>query len=245
MPLLPQTAERHLQPELIDQPELEAARHADALRGLERINFWSGSAGILWPSLRDLARRQKGEPLRVLDVATGAGDLPTRLFHRARRANLPLRLDGCDISGRAIEHAQSHARANGADVRFFVCDALRDPLPTDYDVVMCSLFLHHLTEPDATGLLSRMAAAARRMVLVNDLRRSAGGFWLAWLGTRVLSRSDVVHVDGPRSVEGAFSLDEVRGLCRDAGLAPVTLSRRWPCRYLLGWRKPDPERIAS
>ena len=75
------------------------------------------------------------------------------------------------------------------------------------------------------------------LVLINDLDRSLGGLLLARAATRLLSASSVVHTDGPRSVEGAFTRDEARGLAERAGLAGVTLQRRWPCRWLLSWRR--------
>ena len=69
---------RHRLPEIMDQPDLRPARHVGALNGLARFNWWSGSAGILWRPLRDLARRL-GRPMRVLDAASGGGDVPLRL----------------------------------------------------------------------------------------------------------------------------------------------------------------------
>src|SRR4051795_12469455 len=89
---------RHVTPEVMDQPDLDAAEHASALRGLARINAVSGSAAILWPTLRDLARAAGPAGVRVLDVATGAGDVPLRLWRKARRAGVPLHAAGCDRS---------------------------------------------------------------------------------------------------------------------------------------------------
>jgi Methyltransferase domain len=236
MPLLPALS-RRLRPEVMDQPGLDPGRHRQALRGLGRINFWSGSAGTLWPPLAALARASP-RPVRALDLATGGGDVPIRLWHRARRAGLPLTVEGCDVSPVAVEHATRQAERRGAGVRFFVADALAGDLPGGYEAVFCSLFLHHLTEEQAAGLLRRMAAAAGRLVLVNDLVRGRAGLLLARVGTRLLSRSPVVHVDGPRSVEGAFTIAEARALAERAGLAGATVERRWPCRFLLNWVRP-------
>jgi SAM-dependent methyltransferase len=230
MPIL--LRERCLQPEIMDEPDMVGKRHAHALAGLERINAWSGSARLLWPSLARLARSATST-LRVLDVATGAGDLPIRLWRRACRSRLPIQLHGMDRSASAIEYARRRAAELMADVHFFIGDGLVDPLPDGYDVLMCSLFLHHLTPDEAVGLLQRMAGEAPRLVLVNDLERSFPGFLLAWVGTRVLSRSPVVHVDGLRSVRAAFTAAEVRELADRAGLRDVSIVRRWPCRYLL------------
>jgi 2-polyprenyl-3-methyl-5-hydroxy-6-metoxy-1,4-benzoquinol methylase len=229
--------QRRLRPEVMDQPGLDPAEHARALRGLARINWWSRSAGILWPRLRELTQRTNG-PIRVLDVATGAGDVPIRLSLLARRRGLPLHLEGCDFNAVAVEFARKRTDRAGADVRYFIQDALAGPLPEGYDVVMCSLFLHHLEREQARTLLARMAEAARRLVLVNDLIRSPTGLVLAHVGTRLLSRSWVVHNDGPLSVHGAFTMPELRALADEAGLRSADVAWRWPFRMLLTWRRP-------
>ena len=45
-------------------------------------------------------------------------------------------------------------------VRFFTLDALSEEIPSGFDVIVSSLFLHHLDELEAVGLLERMACAA-------------------------------------------------------------------------------------
>src|SRR5204862_4753556 len=117
----------------------------------------------------------------------------------------------------ADPHAQEKARQAVAGIHFFQCDALGDWLPTGYDAVVCSLFLHHLDLERAVLLLRRMSTSAERLVLVHDLERRRFGYVLAWLGTRILSRSRVVHFDGPRSVEGAFTRAEALELAHGAG----------------------------
>ncbi|HEV3449066.1 MAG TPA: methyltransferase domain-containing protein [Gemmataceae bacterium] len=244
MAILRTISERRLQPEIIDQPDIDARRLGGALRGLERINWWSGSARILWRPICELARECPA-PLRILDIATGAGDVPIRLWRKARRAGLALEIAGCDRSAQAVAYARARAAEHGATIQFFTWDAVQGGFPGEPDAVMSSLFLHHLEETQAIALLRSMAAAARRMVLVNDLERTRAGFVLAYLGTRVLSASPVVHTDGPRSVEGAFTLGEARELTRRAGLAGAAVGRRWPCRYLLSWRRrPAAEELA-
>lgn len=237
MTLLVDVRERRLQPEIMDQPNLDRRLHVEALRGLERINRISGSSRILWPALAQLARAAGPAGVRVLDVATGAGDVPIRLWHRARQAGVPLQIDGCDRSACAVAHARQRASEYEADVRFFEWDALQGPLPDGYDAVVSSLFLHHLDEDQAIALLQSMASAARRLLLINDLERSFPGLLLAYLGTRVLSGSPVVHTDGPLSVAAAFTRREALALARRAGLDGATVKGRWPFRYLLTWSR--------
>jgi 2-polyprenyl-3-methyl-5-hydroxy-6-metoxy-1,4-benzoquinol methylase len=222
----------------MDQPDLQPERHVHALRGLARINFFSHSAGILWPELAELAREMVPRAPRILDVATGGGDVPIRLWRRARRSDFEFHLEGCDISSVALEHARASAARSSAAVRFFECDALAGPLPSGFDAITCSLFLHHLDDATALAFLRRMAEAASRLVLVNDLDRAWTGLAAAHVVGRLLTTSGVVRVDGPRSVEAAFTPAEARGLAERAGLSGARVRRRWPFRWLLSWRRP-------
>jgi 2-polyprenyl-3-methyl-5-hydroxy-6-metoxy-1,4-benzoquinol methylase len=237
MPFLVGLHQRDRQPELMDAPGMAPEQLGQALRGLERLNRVSGSCRLLWKPLRALARETAPRPLRVLDLASGGGDVPLGLWHRARQAGLPIAIDGSDRNPDAVEYARRRAAEQGADVRFFVLDALGGPLPGGYDVLMNSLFLHHLDEADAVGLLQRMAAAAGRLVLVNDLVRNAPCLALVYLGTRVLNTSRVNRVDGVRSVRAAFTTAEARELARRAGLDGATVTRVIPCRFVLAWRR--------
>ena len=80
----------------------------------------------------------------------------------------------------------------------------------------------------------------RRVLETDDVDAGSDFFEIggdSLLATRVLSGSRVVHVDGPRSVEGAFTALEAQKLAERAGLAGARVSRRWPCRYLLSWSR--------
>ena len=231
-------AERVCEPEVMDDPLLDRQRHFTALRGLARLNGLSASASILWSPIAQLARQLKVDRLRVLDVATGAGDLPLRLRRKARRTNLQLDLHGVDISPQALEFARQSAAAEGAAIEFSQHDVLNTELPRGYDVVISSLFFHHLDNHRAAALLRGMADAANHLVLVNDLRRSVGGLMLAHAAARLFTRSEVVHTDAPLSVKAALTMSEIRELASGVGLNDATVTRRWPCRFLLAWRRP-------
>jgi len=233
----PSLAGRRCEPEVMDQPSLDPRDHVQALRGLARINRLSASDRILWSRIAGVARDCSDRPLRVLDVASGGGDVAIRLWRRAQRANLRMEIFGADASMTAVEHAQTNAQSAGAAVEFFQLDVVRSELPEGFDVITSSLFLHHLHEEHAVALLRKMGQAARRMMLINDLLRCRTGHLLAWFGGRLLSRSPVVHADAPASVAAAFTMDEARLLAEKAGLPSATFEWRWPWRFLLAWSK--------
>ncbi len=221
----------------MDQPGLELVEHERALRGLGRIYVLSRVESVLWPPIERLALSAGANrhPLRVLDLATGGGDTPIALARHAAAKALNVEIDGCDISPQAIGYAKQRAAGRGIRVNFFVLDVLRDRIPPDYDVLCCSLFLHHLDETDALALLRRMAAAARRLVLVDDLVRNRRGYLLALVGCYLLSSSRIVHLDGPSSVAAAFTPSEALCLAESAGLRGTSVTGHWPQRFLLTW----------
>ncbi len=222
----------------MDQPDLDPSLHDAALTSLERLNAWARSARIVWPAIHRVARRTPDDPCRVLDIATGGGDLPLALNNLAAGMGVELKITAIDISRQAIAHAKRKADGIGDIVDFRRCDVFREEWPgKEYDVVMCSLFLHHLDDAQAVELLAKMYAAATQLVLVSDLRRCVRGLWLTRVAARTLSRSPVVRVDGPRSVRAAFTVEEVRSLAQQAGWSDSEVHPVWPFRLLLSGSK--------
>jgi hypothetical protein len=119
-------------------------------------------------------------------------------------------------------------------VTFLQRDVLVGELPEGFDLVCSSLFLHHLSNQEAVALLRNMAVAGRA-VLVQDLLRTRIGFLMALATVRVVTRSRIVRVDGPRSVRAAFTPSEVRALAAEAGLEGARLEACWPERFILKW----------
>jgi len=254
---VPDLRVRRRQAELMDAPDLDRARHVQALRALARINRLSLTARRVWAEVRRLRReRALGEraggrggrdapggwrgqpastpPLRVLDIACGGGDVLRSVAALATRHRVPVELHGCDINPVALEAARRRA----PDLHFFRLDVRDDSLPGGYDLLCSSLFLHHLADQEAVHLLRSMKEATSRSLLVEDLLRSRLGYGLARLGLATLTRSDVARTDGLRSVRAAFRVDDARALCARAGLEGARVRPCWPQRFTIRWSVP-------
>jgi 2-polyprenyl-3-methyl-5-hydroxy-6-metoxy-1,4-benzoquinol methylase len=250
---MPDLRVRTREPELMDDPSLDAARHARALEALARINRVSRTGARVAREVQRIAGEARtgrraaresagGAParasstgrIRVLDVACGGGDVLRDVARRMGRAGIEVELHGCDVSAVALEHARRRSAASPM-ISFERRDVLDAPLPGGFDLVTCSLFLHHLEDGDAARLLGAMAEAGRALLL-QDLRRTRAGHALAWIGLHTLTRSDVARVDGLRSVRAAFTLAEARRLCDRAGLEGAAVSASWPQRLEVFWR---------
>jgi 2-polyprenyl-3-methyl-5-hydroxy-6-metoxy-1,4-benzoquinol methylase len=221
---------RRLTPELMDDPSIDPGEHAHALRGLARLNALSGIRRTVARELRALAN---GAPCTVLDVAAGSGDLVISLASDRRNA---ARFTASDISALACEQAVIAAERRGIDLATVRLDALEDDLP-EHDIVMCHLFLHHLEDEQIVALLLRMAEAARKAILVTDLARTRLGYTLAYLASRLCTRSRVVHTDALLSVRAALTPEELSAHAEEAGLGGVRIRRVWPERMVLTWTR--------
>ncbi|MCC6797423.1 MAG: methyltransferase domain-containing protein [Candidatus Hydrogenedentes bacterium] len=228
---------RCVEPELMDRQDLDSTLRQQALAGLRRINVLSLTVRHLWRPIQEFARNAN-RPIRVLDLASGGGDVVLGLSRRARRAKLPIEVHGCDLNQEAVDQANARAASLGIDAQFFVCDIVANPVPRGYDVVTNTLFMHHFERHDAQRVLEAIRAAQPKRVLVSDLVRSTPGFLLAHLACYALTRSYVVHYDGPRSVAAAFTVSEFSALANDAGLTNHTIRNTWPFRFLFRWDTP-------
>lgn len=236
---------RVLVPEMMDDPALERGEHARALRGLARINLLSGAAEAMWREIQPTASRHAGSAARVrmLDVATGSGDVPLTVAAKAARAGIALQVVLCDVSETALSQAIETSQRQGvpgAEVR--VADAAGSNLPFadgEFPIVTCSLFMHHLARADCVHVMREMSRVTARggLVVISDLRRCKMGLIAARIAGRILTRSPVVRVDAVRSVRAAFTLDEMEAMAHEAGLVDGDVRGSWPWRIRLRWSK--------
>lgn len=219
--------------EWMDAPDLSEDRHRAALAGLRRLNWLSGISGTLFRQLARLATSATADrPLRVLDVASGSGDLPIDWLRMAARRNLPLEVTALDRSELAMQTAADAARQAGVELRTVCRDCLRDGLPSGFDVVTSSLFMHHLDPPDVSRLVQEMWRVSGRAIVICDLERSRVNLAIIAAAARLVTRSDVVHFDASASVRGAYTRDEFATLLHQALCFSAPVKRSHPCRYL-------------
>ena len=218
--------------ELLDG-ELEPRTLEANLRDLARVNRLMGGAALSWRALEPMLAHDLTPPLRLLDVGTGAADIPRTLLRQAQRRQLQLLVVGTDVRPEIVEVAKSPGDGAALEIRLAVPDRLAEP-DDAFDVAHASLVLHHLEPPAATELLREMARVASRAVIVNDLDRG----WTWWVGAWVLAHATTANRytrhDAPLSVRRAYRPAEVVEMAAAAGLREVArYAARPPYRYAL------------
>jgi ubiquinone/menaquinone biosynthesis C-methylase UbiE len=206
--------DRAYEDEIMDDLTRPQAEFDAAYRELKVINEWLGGIRAIRRFLPHDAN------LSILDVAAGGCDVSEALLRR-----VPCRIAALDLNPRGLRFAKLAWPVAG--------DALQLPFrDRTFDVVMSSLFFHHLSNEDCTRVLKEMWRTAKRRVLVNDLHRHRVAYFSIRALSAVFSKSRMVRHDGPLSVRRAFRPAELLSIAERAGL-PARVHRSFPYRLVL------------
>ncbi len=219
--------------ERMDDPDLPLADYEAILADLERVNRATLTHR---PTLAWLARAIRplppGQPVSILDVACGRGDLLRAVAGRFARLGRPVELQGIDLNRRSTDAA---SRLGGA-ITYRTGDVFAfspDPKP---DFVVSSQFTHHLPDDEVVRFLRWMDTHAVRGWFVSDLRRTAVAYWGFRLLCRAAGWHPVVRADGTASIARSFRPAEWRALLGRAGLA-ATVRAHTPSRLCVSCLK--------
>ncbi len=222
---------RSPQLEWMDTESVSAEDFAQCLADLAVVNTMTLARPPTIAFMRRVARGMAaGTRLSVLDVGFGEGDMLRRIHRWGTRRGLRMELSGVDLNPWSTAAAKATTPA-AMGIRYLTSD-LFDLPPGETDVVVSSLFTHHLTDAQVVDFLGWMEARAQRGWFVNDLHRHP----VAFHGFRLLSGAAgwhrFVQHDGPISVARSFRRRDWDALLRRAGLASKA-TVRWHMPFRL------------
>jgi 2-polyprenyl-3-methyl-5-hydroxy-6-metoxy-1,4-benzoquinol methylase len=200
--------------ELMDRPQPVSIELERDLRSIRQLNRWFGSHRVV----RHFVRRwiRPGARMRIIDLATGSGDIPRLIVDLARKMGANVEIDALDRQSATLEIARGSS-SGYPEISYVEENILQLKPPHRYDIVLCSLVLHHFSEGDAVCVLRRCRELSRKFVLVSDLRRglltTAGVYFL----TALIFREPMTRYDARLSAARAFSFAEFNDLAGRAG----------------------------
>jgi SAM-dependent methyltransferase len=217
--------------ELLDDPAADPAAVTETLRNIVRSNRWfGGTAAVLHGCRRVLAGVVPGTTLSLLDLGTGAGDLPRAAMRWAAGRGIRLAPVGLERSRVAAGVA-----TRGGVPCAVGCAGAPPVREKGVDLVLLSQVLHHLAPESMVRLLRTCDRLARRGVIVADLRRGRLGPLAFWVGARALRFDPWTRADGMTSLRRGYTLGELRRLLVAAGIN-ATIERRPGYRLVASWR---------
>jgi 2-polyprenyl-3-methyl-5-hydroxy-6-metoxy-1,4-benzoquinol methylase len=221
--------------EIMDTTPLAPTEMARTLDFLTLTNKCFGGAAVVTRYLDQWT--SGGEDVSILDVGTGAADIPLAIAAWARRRGVRVRILGLDLVSEIVGIAKARTRHEPSiEIRGGDLFALAES-PERFDYVTASLFLHHMPGDQAARALSAFDRLASRGVIISDLARSHFGYATVGLASWLLGNRVVRH-DGPLSVARSFQVDELQALARSLNLDYLRARSEPWCRLSLAGRKP-------
>jgi SAM-dependent methyltransferase len=179
-------------------------------------------------------------PLRIMDVACGYGDGLRRIERWAETREISVELIGLDLNPDAASIA-AEASPTSSKIQWVSADVFAYVPHAAIDIVVSSLFTHHLAEHDIVRFLRWMEQHARIGWFINDLSRAAVPYHLFRVFSKVAGLHPFVQHDGPVSIARSFVPADWRRMCAAAclGEQDVLIQSFAPARLCVGRRKPQ------
>jgi 2-polyprenyl-3-methyl-5-hydroxy-6-metoxy-1,4-benzoquinol methylase len=224
-------------PEMMDRRGNNAALLRADLHVLENFNRFLGGHRIVLGYLDEIPETAPMSRLSVLDLATGGADIPRAIAQWARQRGVRVEITAVDANPEILRIAREQC-ASWPEIWLEQQDLRALPYPAaSFDVVLCSLALHHFSEPNVVAILRRIHDIARVGYIINDLRRNRVAIGLSKLMARTLISNPIARFDAPASCERAFSATELRAMAVQAELRNFVIRRHRFFRMAIAGRK--------
>jgi SAM-dependent methyltransferase len=232
---------RSQEAELMDAADTDYDTFRDCLRDLARVNVLSmGYRPTLafLDGLRRSGRLPTRGPVRVLDVGSGYGDLLRTIDHWAERHGIEVHLTGIDLSPWSARAARE-VTDEGRPINWVTGDIFEHQ--GGADVVVSSLFTHHLDDAGVVRFLRWMEERAQLGWMINDLHRHILPYSTFGALAAALRWHRFVRHDGPVSFARSFVAAEWRSIVAQAAIPAqqVTVQRWFPFRLCVSRVRPD------
>ena len=191
---------------------------------------FGGTQTILHHVARLLRNVPPGTSVRILDIATGSGDIPCALLDWGQKRGLNLTIVGVDNHLGMLRMAQETAPG----IHLAQADALALPFaPRSFDLALCALAFHHFGFEASARVLSAMDTLTTRGFVVSDLRRDLPTLWGVEATLAAFHAHPFTRHDGPASVRRAWTPPEYRKMVGLSGVHNVRLHAHWYFRIAL------------
>lgn len=216
--------------ELLDDPTADPSVVEESLGNIARANRWLGGLAAVRHGLARVLAGRTG-PVTLLDVGTGAGDIPAMSVQWGSRRGMTISAVGVERHPVAARLAQQ-----GGLQTSIGCGGALPLRDGSMDVVVLSQVAHHLDADSCVAVFRECDRVARVGVVIADLRRSMAaqaGFWFA---SHALGFDRVTRADGVTSLRRGFDRATLRHLLERAGI-DARVERRPGYRLVATWNK--------
>ena len=231
MSFLVDTSHRSSEIEIMDDFTMEGILIRDTLDKIEIINRFLGGNTVTIKGLKNLIKNQsKNKTITIVDLGCGNGDILRDVAKFGRKNNYSFKLIGIDANLAAINYAKELSKEY-SELSFKTIDILSEDFKKEsYDIVLCTLFLHHFKNEELISFLKTTIEKATIGVVVNDLHRHKLAYYLFKL-IGFFIKNKMVRQDGLTSVLRAFKRKDLENISTQIKVH-FSIQWKWAFRYL-------------
>jgi Methyltransferase domain len=240
---MPDFSKRDTTPELMDTEAVDYASFRRCLAELAQANALSLAYRptlAFFKLLSREARFPKDRPLTVIDAGSGYGDMAREVDGLARKRGYSLSIAAIDMNPWAAR-AAAEATEPFRPIRWVTAD-LFEYRNEPADVIISSLFAHHLPDSQLIRFIAWMEASTKVGWFINDLERHPLPYYFLKFAFWATRRHRFMRHDGPVSVASAFKRRDWPNYLASAGLTEGAASiEAWaPFRLCVSRLKTEP-----
>jgi 2-polyprenyl-3-methyl-5-hydroxy-6-metoxy-1,4-benzoquinol methylase len=226
------TTYRSAAPEIMDDFAMEGEILRDALDKIASINKLLGGNKVTLQGVKRLLKGvNKTQSISILDVGCGNGDMLRTLADYATKKDLNFVLYGIDANAFTIKHAQNLS-AGYPNISYYCDDIFNENLPLqEFDIILCTLTLHHFKNIEILKLLSFFHTKARLGLVINDLHRSKLAYYLFTALCYVFGLNDMSREDGLVSILRGFKRSDLEQYSKQLQFRKFSIRWKWAFRY--------------
>lgn len=224
------TKYRTTEEEIMDDFSLEGEELRDALDKIAYINQLLGGNKLTLQGVKQLIN-SKDKEITIVDVGCGNGDMLRALADFGSKNNYKFNLIGIDANAFTINHAIS--LSNDYPNISYQCLDIFDEVFSEmkYDIVLCTLTLHHFKTDQINYLVQLFSKQARIGIVINDLHRSKIAYRLFQALCFVFQLNQMSREDGLVSILRGFKKEELIAFSEENNLKKYSIQWKWAFRY--------------
>ena len=216
----------------MDDFALEGEVLRDALDKIASINQLLGGNLLTLHSVQKLVHSiPMQQEITIVDVGCGNGDMLRVLADYGLKNNYNFKLIGIDANNFTIDHARNLS-SKYLNISFSCEDVFEKPFEDlKYDIVLCTLTLHHFKNKEIIQLMSLFYANSKIGIVINDLHRSAMAYRLFQGLCFVFQLNSMSREDGLTSILRGFKKEDLVKISKKLKFDNYTIQWKWAFRY--------------
>lgn len=226
------TKHRNEAQEIMDDFDLAGSELQDALDKIAKINQLLGGNQLTLNGLKSLLQNHdKSVEITVLDVGCGNGDMLRYLSKFAQQNGFAMKFIGVDANDFTINYAKKISQ-NHLKIEYLTQDIFSPTFRAiNFDVVICTLTLHHFTTDEISDLMEHFSQKATIGFVINDLHRSKIAYRLFQLLCVVFQLNKMSKEDGLLSILKGFKKQELVDFSKKLPQMQHQIQWKWAFRY--------------